>query len=66
MIMAMFPLLVASGPGAVSRFEIGLVISTGLGIGTVFTLYVVPAFYMLMATDHQKRNSVVAAVSEAG
>ena len=66
MIMAMFPLLVASGPGAVSRFEIGLVISTGLGIGTVFTLYVVPAFYMLMATDHQKRNAAIAAVSEAG
>jgi multidrug efflux pump len=39
----------ASGPGAVSRFDIGLVIASGLGIGTLFTLYVVPAFYMLLA-----------------
>lgn len=55
MIMAMVPLLLATGPGAVSRFDIGLVISTGLGIGTLFTLFVVPAFYLLLATDHQKK-----------
>jgi multidrug efflux pump len=35
----------------VSRFDIGLVISSGLGIGTLFTLYVVPAFYMLLAPE---------------
>ncbi|MEL0082182.1 MAG: efflux RND transporter permease subunit [Gammaproteobacteria bacterium] len=57
MIMAMVPLLLATGPGAVSRFDIGLVISTGLGIGTLFTLYVVPAFYLLLATDHEKATS---------
>jgi multidrug efflux pump len=45
MLVAMIPLLIASGPGAVSRFDIGLVIVTGLGIGTLFTLFVVPAFY---------------------
>jgi multidrug efflux pump len=49
MVVAMVPLLIASGPGAVSRFDIGLVIASGLGIGTLFTLYVVPAFYMLLA-----------------
>lgn len=49
MIMAMVPLLIASGPGAVSRFQIGLVIVTGLGIGTLFTLFVVPSFYLLLA-----------------
>jgi multidrug efflux pump len=49
MVVAMVPLLIASGPGAVSRFHIGLVIATGLGIGTLFTLYVVPAFYMLLS-----------------
>jgi multidrug efflux pump len=49
MIVAMVPLLIATGPGAVSRFDIGLVIATGLGIGTVFTLFVVPAFYMLLS-----------------
>ncbi len=51
MVVAMVPLLIASGPGAVSRFDIGLVISSGLGIGTLFTLYVVPAFYMLLAPE---------------
>jgi multidrug efflux pump len=49
MLVAMIPLLTASGPGAVSRFDIGLVIVTGLGIGTVFTLFVVPAFYLLLS-----------------
>jgi multidrug efflux pump len=49
MIMAMVPLLAASGPGAVSRFHIGLVIATGLGIGTLFTLFVLPAVYLLLA-----------------
>jgi multidrug efflux pump len=49
MVVAMVPLLIATGPGAVSRFHIGLVIATGLGIGTIFTLYVVPAFYMLVS-----------------
>ncbi|MFP4496077.1 MAG: efflux RND transporter permease subunit, partial [Halochromatium sp.] len=50
MLVAMIPLLLASGPGAVSRFDIGLVITTGLGIGTLFTLFVVPAMYVLMAS----------------
>ncbi|AEG00304.1 efflux RND transporter permease subunit [Methylomonas methanica] len=57
MIVAMVPLLLASGPGAASRFDIGLVIASGLGIGTLFTLFVVPAFYLLLARDHQ-RDSV--------
>ena len=63
MIMAMVPLLLATGPGAVSRFDIGLVISTGLGIGTLFTLFVVPAFYLLLATDHQKKARQAMAVT---
>ncbi len=52
MIVAMVPLLIARGPGAASRFDIGLVIAGGLGIGTLFTLYVVPAFYLLIAKKH--------------
>ena len=43
MLMAMVPLLIASGPGTEGRFQIGLVIATGLGIGTLFALFVVPA-----------------------
>lgn len=52
LIVAMVPLLLATGPGAVSRFHIGLTIATGLGIGTLFTLFVLPAFYLLLARDH--------------
>lgn len=52
LIVAMVPLLLAAGPGAESRFAIGLTIATGLGIGTVFTLFVLPAFYTLLAEDH--------------
>lgn len=53
MVVAMVPLLTATGPGAVSRFDIGLVIAAGLGIGTLFTLFVVPAVYLLLARTHQ-------------
>ncbi len=56
MMVAMVPLLLATGPGAVSRSHIGLVIIAGLGIGTVFTLFVVPAFYMLLARDHKAQH----------
>ncbi len=57
MIVAMFPLLLASGPGAVSRFHIGLTIATGLGIGTLFTLFVVPAVYLVLAKTHHQEAS---------
>ena len=53
MLMAMVPLIFATGPGSVSRYQMGLVIFTGLGIGTVFTLFVVPAFYVLLAKDRR-------------
>ncbi|MDE2324225.1 MAG: hypothetical protein KGL51_06070, partial [Betaproteobacteria bacterium] len=42
----------ATGAGAVSRFNMGLVIATGLSIGTLFTLFVVPAMYMMLGADH--------------
>ncbi len=61
MIMAMVPLLIASGPGAVSRFHIGLVVASGLGIGTLFTLFVVPAVYLLIARDHAAAHPVASA-----
>jgi multidrug efflux pump len=43
------PLVLASGPGSVSRFSIGLVICFGVSVATVLTLYVVPTFYRLLA-----------------
>ena len=54
LIVAMIPLIVATGAGAVSRSHIGLTIAAGLGIGTFFTLFILPAFYILMARDHNR------------
>jgi multidrug efflux pump len=55
MVLGVVPLILASGAGAVSRFNMGLVIASGLSIGTLFTLFVVPAVYLLIATDHSRR-----------
>ncbi|MBC9252070.1 acriflavine resistance protein B [Pseudomonas alcaligenes] len=49
MVFGMVPLILASGAGAVSRFDIGLVIATGMSIGTLFTLFVLPCVYTLLA-----------------
>ncbi|MGO8868274.1 MAG: efflux RND transporter permease subunit [Alphaproteobacteria bacterium] len=54
MVLGVVPLLIAGGAGAVSRFDMGLVIFAGLSIGTIFTLFVVPAVYMMIAADHAK------------
>jgi len=55
MVLGVVPLITASGAGAVSRFNMGLVIATGLSIGTLFTLFVVPAMYMALAAEHKKQ-----------
>jgi multidrug efflux pump len=52
MVLGVVPLIMASGAGAVSRFNMGLVIASGLSIGTLFTLFVVPAMYMMIGADH--------------
>ncbi len=49
MVLGVMPLVFASGAGAVSRNNIGLVITVGLSIGTLFTLFVVPVMYSLLA-----------------
>ncbi len=54
MVLGVIPLVTASGAGAVSRFDMGLVIATGLSIGTLFTLFVVPAVYLVIAADHSR------------
>lgn len=48
MVFGMVPLILATGAGAVSRFDIGLVIATGMSIGTLFTLFVLPCVYTLL------------------
>jgi multidrug efflux pump len=49
-----FPLTLVSGAGAAARNSIGVVLVGGLFIGTLFTLFVVPSIYMLVARDHSK------------
>jgi multidrug efflux pump len=51
MVFGILPLLLARGAGAVSRFDVGLVITAGMIIGTCFTLFVVPAIYTYIAED---------------
>jgi multidrug efflux pump len=57
MVVGMIPLMIAQGAGARSRFAIGIVIAFGMSIGTLFTLFVTPAMYTLIARDHRKRKA---------
>lgn len=52
MVFGVLPLLFANGAGAQSRYDIGLVIFTGMIIGTLFTLFVVPTIYTFLAKNH--------------
>ncbi len=52
MVVGVVPLILASGAGAASRFNIGLTIFAGMAIGTVFTLFVTPMVYTFLARDH--------------
>jgi len=56
MVLGVVPLIVATGAGALSRFSMGLVIASGLAVGTLFTLFVVPAVYVMLAADHSKEQ----------
>ena len=47
------PLVLVTGPGAEARNSIGTVLVTGMTVGTLFTLFVVPVFYSLIAARHQ-------------
>jgi multidrug efflux pump len=48
------PLVFVSGPGAEARNSIGIVLVTGMVVGTLFTLIVVPVFYSLLASKHRQ------------
>lgn len=52
-----FPLVIVTGPGAEARNSIGIVLVAGMAISTLFTLFVVPALYLLFAADHQHRDT---------
>ena len=51
MVAGLVPLLFAEGAGAASRFAIGIVVVMGMLVGTLFTLFVLPTFYTLLAAD---------------
>jgi multidrug efflux pump len=53
-----FPLTLVTGAGAAARNSIGLVLVTGMAVGTVFTLFFVPAIYLLIAKDHRADSRV--------
>ncbi|WP_274370735.1 MexW/MexI family multidrug efflux RND transporter permease subunit [Morganella morganii] len=57
MVIGLIPLLFASGAGANSRFGLGVVIVSGMMIGTLFTLFVLPAVYTRLARDHSGMNA---------
>jgi len=48
-----FPLVLAKGPGAGARNSIGIMLVSGMIIGTLFTLFVVPSIYVVLARTHQ-------------
>jgi multidrug efflux pump len=56
-VLGVLPLIIASGAGAAARFNLGLVIASGMAIGTCFTLFVVPAIYLLIAQEHHKEEA---------
>src|SRR6184192_3321452 len=51
-----FPLTLVSGAGAAARNSIGLVLVGGMTIGTIFTLFIVPSLYMLIAKQHHGKS----------
>ncbi|MCZ0737971.1 efflux RND transporter permease subunit [Phreatobacter sp. AB_2022a] len=60
MVAGLVPLLFAGGAGAASRFAIGIVVVMGMLVGTLFTLFVLPTFYVLMARDHREPGETAA------
>ena len=57
MVFGMVPLIIATGAGAVSRFDIGMVIATGMSVGTLFTLFVLPCVYTLLAAKDKQPHA---------
>ena len=61
MVVGLVPLLFATGAGANSRFGLGVVIVSGMLIGTAFTLFVLPTVYSLLARDHSRAGATARA-----
>ena len=63
-VMGHMPLVFASGPGAGARNSIGIMLVTGMIIGTAFTLFVVPSIYVLVAKTHRAETPIAEAEAE--
>jgi multidrug efflux pump len=59
-VLGHMPLVFVSGPGAEARNSIGIILVAGMIVGTFFTLFVVPALYMLIATKHVETKPIAA------
>jgi multidrug efflux pump len=57
-----FPLVLVTGAGAAAHNSIGLTLVGGMSIGTVFTLFVIPSVYMLIAKDYKNKSPATPAV----
>lgn len=55
-----FPLTLVTGAGAAARNSIGLVLVGGMAIGTLFTLFIIPSIYILVAKDHSRDRAPIA------
>ena len=65
MVVGVLPMVFATGAGAAGRRAMGIVIATGLSIGTLFTLFIVPAVYLLLAADHERDRERAAVMQPA-
>jgi multidrug efflux pump len=66
MVLGVVPLVIASGAGAAGRRAMGIVLCAGLSIGTLFTLFIVPAVYILLGADHAKDRAKANAKGDPG
>jgi hypothetical protein len=70
MVLGVIPLITSTGAGARARFSMGLVIFTGMAIGTMFTLFVVPMFYTFISSrtrphlDHATRAAAATGAAQ--
>lgn len=55
--MGHLPLVLVTGPGAEARNSIGIVLVAGMFVGTLFTLFVLPSIYLLLACVHRPIDS---------
>lgn len=60
-----FPLVLVTGAGAEARNSIGLVLVGGMAIGTLFTLFIIPSIYMLIAKDKSANRAEISAIESA-